>query len=258
MPDGRIEPLQIERLKEMGKWLEKYGYTLYETRGGPFKPTDWGVSTRKGNTIYLHILKWTGNSPKITIPDLGVEIKRCSLTSGAKVKVTKLEKNTVIEFSSKDLQPINTILEVELAGSAMELKPMEISSNSLSFSKPLTASSNPKGHWSNHQWVDMSAVTNGDWSGAFWEPEANDKNPWLEIDLGKAQKFSKAYLYERGTAVKSFELQYLKGESWKTAYKGATIGSKAELKLSGFSAQKVRLVLKDFSGVPGIYEIILM
>jgi hypothetical protein len=104
----------------------------------------------------------------------------------------------------------------------------------------------------------MNAVTNGDWSGAFWEPEANDKNPWLEIDLGKAQKFSKAYLYERGTAVKSFELQYLKGESWKTAYKGTTIGSKAELKLSGFSAQKVRLVLKDFSDVPGIYEIILM
>jgi alpha-L-fucosidase len=258
MPDGRIEPLQVERLKEMGNWLEKYGYTLYESRGGPFKPTDWGVSTRKGNKIYLHILKWTGNTPKIAIPDLGMEIKGCKLTNGGKMKVTKVDKNTVIEFSAKDLQPINTIVEIEVEGDALQIKPLEISSNSLSFSKPLTASSNPKGHWSNHQWVDMNAVTNGDWSGAFWEPEANDKNPWLEIDLGKAQKFSKAYLYERGTAVKSFELQYLKGESWKTAYKGTTIGSKAELKLSGFSAQKVRLVLKDFSDVPGIYEIILM
>ncbi|HWS00254.1 MAG TPA: alpha-L-fucosidase, partial [Prolixibacteraceae bacterium] len=258
MPDGRIEPLQVERLNEMGKWLEKYGHTLYETRGGPFKPTDWGVSTRKGNKIYLHILKWTGNNPKITIPDLGIEITGCRLTDGGKIKLTKQDKGSVIEFSSKDLQPINTIVEIELAGNVMGIKPMEISSNSLSFSKPLKASSNPTGHWSNHQWVDMNAVTNGDWSGAFWEPEAKDSTPWLEIDLGKAQKISRAFIYERGSAVKAFELQYLQGETWKTAHKGSTIGSKAEIKLSGFTAQKVRLVLKEFSGVPGIYEVILM
>ena len=76
-PDGTIEPLQVERLKEMGKWLDKYGYTIYGTRGGPFKPTDWGVSTRKGNKIYLHILKWSGDSPKIVLPDFGMDIKKC-------------------------------------------------------------------------------------------------------------------------------------------------------------------------------------
>ena len=25
MPDGRIEPRQVQRLKEMGEWLEKFG-----------------------------------------------------------------------------------------------------------------------------------------------------------------------------------------------------------------------------------------
>jgi alpha-L-fucosidase len=56
MPDGRIEPLQVERLKEMGQWLQKYGYTIYETRGGPFMPTDWG---RCKSTIFPNAL---GNS----------------------------------------------------------------------------------------------------------------------------------------------------------------------------------------------------
>jgi hypothetical protein len=42
-------------------------------------------------------------------------------------------------------------------------------------------------------------------------------------------------LYERDSAVKAFELQYLKGEIWKTAFKGTAIGSKAEIKLSGFT-----------------------
>lgn len=258
MADGRIEPLQIERLKEMGQWLQKYGYTIYETRGGPFKPADWGVSTRKGNSVYLHILKWIGNSPKITIPDLGMEIKNCRLAHGGSVKLTKLDKGYTIEFAEKDLQSVNTIVELELAGNAMNIEPLEISSNSLSFNKPLTASSNPKGHWSNHQWVELNAVTNGDWSGAFWEPEAKDLKPWVEVDLGKPEKISQAILYERGTAVKAFELQALVGDKWKTISKGTTIGSKAVIKLPKTTAQKVRLVLKEYSQTPGIYEIVLL
>lgn len=258
MPDGRIEPLQVERLKEMGKWMEKHGFTLYETRGGPFKPTDWGVSTRKGNKIYLHILRWPGNNPKIFLPEFGMDIRSCRLVDGGKIKSTKVDKGYVIEFSANDLQPVNTIVELELSGNAMDIKPMEINSNSLSYSKPLTASSNPNGHWSNHQWVDLAAVTNGDWSGAFWEPDPKDTNPWIEIDLGKAQKITKAYIYERGKSVKAFEIQYLEGDTWKTACKGKTIGSKAELKIQDFEARKVRLTITEFTGVPGIYEVILM
>jgi alpha-L-fucosidase len=122
----------------------------------------------------------------------------------------------------------------------------------------LLASSNPNGHWSNHQWVDLKAVTNGDWSGSFWEPEAKDTQPWVEIDLGKPEKISKAIIYESSNAVKSFEIQYQQGDNWKTAYKGKTIGAKAEISLPKISAQKVRLVLKEFDKTPGIYEIVLL
>jgi alpha-L-fucosidase len=257
-PDGSIEPEQIARLKEMGQWLQKYGYTIYETRGGPFKPTDWGVSTRKGNKIYLHILKWIGGKPEIIIPDLGMEIKKCTLVHGGKINLKKLEKGYSIEFSEQELQAINTIIELELSRDVMTLPPMEIGSNSVSYMKPLKASSNPDGHWSDHQWVELTAVDNGDWSGSFWEPDTKDKNPWVEIDLGKTEKISKAIIYERGNAVRSFELQTLAGDKWKTFYTGKTIGGKLEIKLTIITTQKVRLVLKDFSKVPGIYELVLL
>ena len=257
-PDGSIEPEQIARLKEMGQWLQKYGYTIFETRGGPFKPTDWGVSTRKDNKIYLHILKWIGEKPEIIIPDLGMEIKKCTLAHGGKINLKKLEKGYSIEFATRELQPINTIIEIELSGDVMALEPMEISSNSLSYMKPLKASSNPDGHWSDHQWVELTAVDNGDWSGSFWEPDAKDKTPWVEIDLGKAVKISHTIIYERGNAVRSFELQTMAGDQWKTFYTGKTIGSKLEIKLPKITTQKVRLVLKDFSKVPGIYELVLL
>ena len=131
--DGTIEPIQVERLKEMGKWLQIYGYTIYETRGGPFKPADWGVSTRKGNTVYLHILKWIGSNLKITIPDLGIEIKSCRLAHGGKVKLTRMEKGYTLEFSGKEFQPVNTIVELEYSGNVMNIEPLEISANSLTY-----------------------------------------------------------------------------------------------------------------------------
>jgi alpha-L-fucosidase len=124
-PDGTIEPLQIERLKEMGKWLGKYGYSIYGTRGGPFKPTDWGVSTRKGNRIYLHILKWPGSSPKIDLPDFGMEIKKCTLAGGRIANLSKVKTGWEITFDGKLLQPLDTIVEIEVLGNAMDIKPME-------------------------------------------------------------------------------------------------------------------------------------
>jgi alpha-L-fucosidase len=257
-PDGQIEPLQVERLKEMGQWLQKYGYTIYETRGGPFKPADWGVSTRKGNFVYLHILKWPGSAPKIILPDLGIDIKNCKLVQGGSIKLTKSGQNSVLEFSAKDLQPINTIVELEYSGNVMDAAPVESNSISLSYLKPVNASSNLKGFWSNHNWVELAAVTNGDWSGSFWEPDLKDKQPWVEVDLGKPEKISEAILYERGTTVKAFELQALLGNQWKTIYKGTKIGSKLDLKLPKTTTQKVRLVMKEFSQLPGIYEIVLL
>jgi alpha-L-fucosidase len=128
---GNIEPLQADRLREMGKWLQKYGYTIYGTRGGPFKPADWGVSTRKGNKIWIHILKWSANSYEIVLPDFGMEIKKCSLAGGDKVKFTRRNGGYVIQFENKQLQPINTLIEIEVSGKAMDIKPLDFGSQSV-------------------------------------------------------------------------------------------------------------------------------
>ena len=56
MPDGRIEPRQVQRLREMGQWLARYGESIYGTRGGPFRRTEWGVCTYKDKRVWVHIL----------------------------------------------------------------------------------------------------------------------------------------------------------------------------------------------------------
>ena len=257
-PDGTIEPLQVERLKDMGKWLEKYGFSIYETRGGPFKPTDWGVSTRKGNKVFLHILKWSGENPAITIPEIGSAVKSVKLADGGKVKFTKTGNTYLIEFDGRLIQPVNTIVEIEYADNVMNVKPAEVNSQSISYMKNVTGSSNQNAQWINHQWVDLKAINNGDWSGSFWQCADDDKTPWIEFDLGKPEKISKAILYESGNNIKSYELQYKSGDLWKTFYKGTIMGPRAEVAFKPLEAQTIRLQIISYTGTLQIYEIMLL
>ena len=55
-PNGELPALAIQRMKEMGEWMNQYGETIYGTRGGDIEPHPWGVSTRKGNRLFIHIL----------------------------------------------------------------------------------------------------------------------------------------------------------------------------------------------------------
>ncbi|OLE79445.1 MAG: hypothetical protein AUG74_01425 [Bacteroidetes bacterium 13_1_20CM_4_60_6] len=58
-PNGEIDPQFVSRLHEIGEWMSKYGDSIYNTRGGPIAPADWGVTTQKGNKIYVHVLNWS-------------------------------------------------------------------------------------------------------------------------------------------------------------------------------------------------------
>jgi alpha-L-fucosidase len=258
MPDGRIEPLQVERLKEMGAWLKEYGASIYETRGGPFKPTDWGVSTRKGNKIYLHVLNLPGDEPKIVLPDPGIDIVSCSLLGGGPLLLSKANGEITIGFGKESLRPVNTIVELEIAGNALEIEPVDVKPQSLSYRKVVTGSSNLKAHWSHHQWVDIKSAVNGDWAGDFWHPEEGDNIPWIEIDLGEPVKVNQAVLYERENNIQSFELQYKSGDEWIMVHKGNKIGGKSVENFPETELQRFRLVITEFTGTPGIYEIVLL
>ena len=55
-PNGELPAVAVQRLKEMGEWMNVYGETIYGTRGGAVAPHDWGVTTQKGNKLFVHIL----------------------------------------------------------------------------------------------------------------------------------------------------------------------------------------------------------
>ena len=60
-PNGELPEVAVRRLKEVGEWMQVYGETIYGTRGGIVKPHDWGVTTQKGNRLFVHILNLPDN-----------------------------------------------------------------------------------------------------------------------------------------------------------------------------------------------------
>ncbi len=139
MPDGRIEPRQVKRLEEMGEWLKKYGESIYGTRGGPWKPGNSIASTRRGNTIFLHLLNYDGKT--ITLPNIPRKIIANSMLTGGTARVTQSARDISIRVTAPPAQPpsqgaelllspssrssppqIDSILRLELDGSAMDLE----------------------------------------------------------------------------------------------------------------------------------------
>ena len=99
MPTGEIAPEQAKVLQEMGVWLAKYGESIYGTRGGPFKPGDFGVSTRKGNTIYLHLCEWT--EEMVTLPAISRKVVRSRVLGGGKAEVRQTAAGMQVSVPAK-------------------------------------------------------------------------------------------------------------------------------------------------------------
>ncbi len=118
MPTGEIAEEQIAVLKEIGTWLQKYGESIYATRGGPYLNGKWGGATYSGNNIYLHILQSLNNS--ITLPPLKSKILEITVLTGEQVEIKQTDKNLHIEFPKGQINPIDTIIKLVLDKPASE------------------------------------------------------------------------------------------------------------------------------------------
>ena len=142
MPDGRIEPRQVESFKRIGKWMKKYGESIYGTRGGPFIAPEmntrkfgsarnqfnlpggrwWGGSTHKANVVYLHILRWPGDT--IVLPDIGCKVMSHSVLTGGTAVLRQTVGGTEVSMSPDRRNSLDTIVKIEFDKSVTDVKPL--------------------------------------------------------------------------------------------------------------------------------------
>jgi alpha-L-fucosidase len=127
-PDGQIDPPQAQRLKEIGDWLAKNGESIYGTRGGPFLPGAYGVSTCRDQKVFVHVLDWQG-AGKLLLPTIPAKVVHASLLAGGGATVSQTDQGIEITVPAPDQNDTDTIVVLELDQPAGRIKPVAAIAN---------------------------------------------------------------------------------------------------------------------------------
>jgi len=173
--DGSLNPVEVERLKQIAEWWKVNGETsIRGTRGGVYYQEDWGVSTKKDNKVYAHIFRWPADN-KMTFPDIpGRKLKSVRLLNGKEVKLTRGKKNFTIEVAPENRDKILTTVEFVFNKSVMDVAPIHVHVP-LTYKATLTASQNQE---------NVKNLIDGD-AKTTWFASKKEGDIWVEASFKK-------------------------------------------------------------------------
>jgi alpha-L-fucosidase len=118
--DGSVPSESIATLEAVGRWMDDNAPTIYESERSKVTTSEMAGFTRKGNTLYVHVYFWPGNTVAIG----GLRTKVLS----ARIYATKQP----VEFKQEEFRvqftglpdhppdPLATVIEVECDGEPVQ------------------------------------------------------------------------------------------------------------------------------------------
>jgi alpha-L-fucosidase len=114
--EGEIPAPSIERLEEVGKWMDQYGSAIYGTSATPFSKLPWGRCTQKPGTLFLHVFDWPADG-KLLVPGLRSQVKAVKLLGGAALQAAATDDGVVISgLPATAPNAIASVIELTYAG----------------------------------------------------------------------------------------------------------------------------------------------
>ena len=111
-PDGCLPEVAVERLKEMGEWMKTYGETTYGTRGGCIAPHLWGVTTQKGDRLFVHILDLQDKA--LFLPLEGKKVKSAvDFASRQSLKFKRVDGGITLQLDEVPTE-VDKVVELQL------------------------------------------------------------------------------------------------------------------------------------------------
>ena len=223
--DGSFTEAQKQRLFEIGDWLKENGTAIYGTRGGPWKSAMWGGSTRRGKSVFLHIIDCPGATLQIpALPQRRVASAR--LLGGKPLEFKQTAQALEITVPMEMRKPMDTIVELTMDQSVDGMKAIESGAtghfDELSYGRVVAVP--------NDATVAVSSRTeeSGDPKTLFSpNPPAEfvfqtnvEVKPWVQIDLGRELSVTAVRLFKPAKEAKiaPFRLHISSdGETWTPA-----------------------------------------
>ena len=226
--DGEFPADSIDRLRGIGAWMRVNGESIYGSTEGPLLCVPWGRTTLKGTTLYLHVFNWPTDGV-LNIP-VTTPVKRAYLLADRDKALTTSTKDgrLLIQLPATAPDPNVSVIAVELTAVPARVNP-------LTLDKPITADLDPK---------NAFKVVDNDPNN--WWKAGKVSTATLTVDLQAPQTFNTLRLGSRLSKLK-VTLEYLEGETWKTACSEAITKEVDEYvkTFPAVTAQHVRLTISE-------------
>lgn len=244
-PDGTIDAASAVRLRELGAWVRAHEAAIYGTRGGPWLPSDYGVSTRRGDKVYVFLQ--AGGSESVRLPALPVEVRSARVLGGASVAVSTQAGQVVLRVPSAQRKPMFTVVELSMAESVAKTPVVAVPGlRELAQGKPVEVSS----FWPGRPELDARHITDGN-LGTMWATAEKARSGSVTVDLGEAREISAVRLSDAPYArIRRFDLEVDAGSGWKRVAAGGSIGADLRLSFEAVKARRVRLNIREAVDTP--------
>jgi len=119
-PDGTFPPECVDRLKDIGWWMNVNGEAIYGTQAGSLPQLKWGECTQKegkGTTVlYLSVFDWPSNG-NLEVPGINNEVISARLlATGARLKASKMGDLLTINLPATAPDNIASVIRIEVKG----------------------------------------------------------------------------------------------------------------------------------------------
>lgn len=241
--EGEFPPVSVERLQDIGRWLQKNGESIYGTTAGPFAQLSWGVATRKGTRLYLHVYSWPQDG-QLRVPLRSGTGRAWLLGAPDQPLETSKEAERVVigvPASAPDLHSSVVVIELTEEPAVVPL-PSAGATAAASSSLPEATANNA---------LDGTAAKR-------WRAQPEVKSAWLEIVLGDAKTVSGFAMDEPDVwprLKQRFAFEAKVGDRWLQLADGHTDGHGVTRFFTPLKAQRFRLLLECDAGSPGVAEI---
>jgi hypothetical protein len=169
---------------------------------------------------------------------------------GGKVTVRASDAGMELVFDASAIDPIDTLIRLELEGSAMDIP-------AIALDRGIRASASNVYRNQTEDYGPQMAF-DGD-PETRWATDAGTRQAWIAFELAKPLTVQRVRIAEAyGTRVQKFEFQSREGGEWKTVIRGKTIGQWFQEKIAPVKAREFRLQILEATEGPTITEIELI
>ncbi|MCE9544695.1 MAG: alpha-L-fucosidase [Planctomycetia bacterium] len=114
---GQIPPESIERLSEIGQWMQVNGESIYGTSATPLGKQPWGRATQKPGRLYLHVFQWPQG--RLELPPIANKITGAFLLADPKrqpLQVTQSDSSLFVLLPKDAPDKIASVIVLQIDG----------------------------------------------------------------------------------------------------------------------------------------------